>query len=105
MVENLVLQESVRRLVGAYQPERAYLFGSEPRGKDDAESDFDLMVVVPDEALAERRCSRIAYQVLGGTRTAADVLVWTRQVFDERLHLEASLPYTIANEGKLLYGA
>jgi len=63
------------------------------------------MVVVPNEAPAERRRSRLAYQVLRGTGAAADVLVWTRQAFDERLHLRVSLPSTIVSEGKLLYGA
>ncbi|HBY97228.1 MAG TPA: DNA polymerase III subunit beta, partial [Chloroflexi bacterium] len=42
---------------------------------------------------------------LRGTGTAADVLVWPRQTFDERLHLRASLPATIVREGKLLYAA
>ena len=36
---------------------------------------------------------------------AADILVWTRDAFDSRVHLRASLPATIAREGKLLYVA
>lgn len=103
--ENPVLWEIVRRLVEAYQPERVYLFGSKARGEEGPDSDYDLMVVVPDGAAPERRRSRLAYQVLRGTGTAADVLVWTRQAFDARLHLKASLPYTIVSEGKLLYAA
>jgi len=100
-----ILREIVRRLIDAYQPERVYLFGSKARGDSGAESDFDLMVVVRDNVPLELRRSRLAYQVLRGTATAADVLVWTRQSFDERLHLKASLPYTIISEGKLLYAA
>jgi len=100
-----ILREIVRRLIDAYQPERVYLFGSKARGESGADSDFDLMVVVPNHVAPERRRSRLAYQVLRGTATAADVLVWTCQSFDERLHLKASLPYTIINEGKLLYAA
>ena len=63
------------------------------------------MVVVPDDAPPERRRSRLAYERLWGTGTAADVLVWTREVFDSRLHLRASLPATIVGEGRLLYGS
>lgn len=99
------LQEIVQRLVKAYEPERVYLFGSMARGEEGPDSDYDLMVVVPDEAPPERQRSRLAYQVLRGTGLAADVLVWRRQAFDERLHLKASLPYTIVQEGRLLYGA
>ncbi len=100
-----VLAELVRRLVQAYEPERIYLFGSKARGQVGPDSDYDLMVVVPDDAPPERRRSRLAYQVLRGTATAADILVWTRRTFDERLHLQASLPATVVREGKLLYGA
>ena len=99
------LEEAVRRLVAAYAPERIYLFGSQARGEAGPESDFDLMIVVSDDAPAERRRSRLAYQALRGTATAADVLVWPRQAFDERLHLTASLPATIVREGRLLYVA
>ncbi len=100
-----VLSEIVRRLVEAYQPERIYLFGSLARGTRTPDSDYDLMVIVPDHAPPERRRSRLAYQVLRGTGVAADVLVWTRQAFERRRSLRSSLPYTIAGEGKLLYAA
>lgn len=63
------------------------------------------MVVVPDAAPADRRRSKLAYEVLWETGTAADVLVWTRQAFDSRVHLRASLPATILREGRLLYAA
>jgi predicted nucleotidyltransferase len=99
------LNEVVRRLVQAYQPERIYLFGSHARGEAGPDSDFDLMVVVPDTAPPERRRSRLAYQALWGTGTAADVLVWTRQAFESRLHLRASLPATVVSEGRLVYAA
>lgn len=97
------LAELVRRLVAAYAPERIYLFGSTARGQAGLNSDYDLMVIVPDDASPERRRSQLAYRALRGTATAADVLVWTRQAFDERLHLRASLPATVVREGKLLY--
>ena len=89
----------------AYDPLRIYLFGSKARGDTSPDSDYDIMVVVPDDASSERRRSRLAYEQLWGTGAAADVLVWTQRVFDSRLHLRASLPATIAGEGRLLYGA
>ena len=100
-----VLQEMVRRLVEAYQPERIYLFGSKARGTPGPDSDYDLMVIVPDDAPLERRRSRLAYQVLRGTGRAADVLVWTRTNFDSRLHVRTSLPVTVVSEGKLVHAA
>jgi predicted nucleotidyltransferase len=103
--EDEALDEIVRRLAAAYHPERIYLFGSRARRDSGADSDYDLMVVVPDSAPTERKRSRLAYEVLRGTGTAADVLVWTREAFDRRLHLRASLPRAIVTEGRLLYAA
>jgi uncharacterized protein len=91
--------------VEAYQPNRIYLFGSKAWSEYGPDSDFDLMVIVPDDASPARKRSRLAYDVLRGTGTAADVLVWTRSAFESRLHLVASLPATVIREGKLLHAA
>lgn len=71
------LEEIVRRLIEAYQPERIYLFGSKARGESTPDSDYDLLVVVPDDASEERRDSDLAYRALrdldrraGGLRAA-----------------------------------
>ena len=100
-----VLGEIVRRLIKAYEPDRIYLFGSTARGDSGPDSDYDLMVVVPDDAPPERRRSRLAYQVLRGTGRAADVLVWTRTAFESRLQVCTSLPATIVSEGRLVHAA
>ena len=99
------LAEVVRRLAAAYAPERIYLFGSVARGDGDPDSDYDLMVIVPDNAPTERRRSRLAYQVLRGTGIAADVLVWPRSLFEKRAHVVTSLPATVLREGRLLHAA
>lgn len=99
------LAEVVLRLVKAYQPERIYLFGSVARGDAGPDSDYDVLVIVPDSAPADRRRSRLAYEVLWGTGVGADVLVWTASQFESRVHLAASLPATVIREGKLLYAA
>lgn len=99
------LAEAVRRLVAAYVPERIYLFGSAARGDASQDSDYDLMVVVPDDAPRDRRESGTAYHVLWGLGVSADVLVWTHSAFETRRHLKASLPATILREGQLLHAA
>lgn len=99
------LAEVVAALVRAYQPGRIYLFGSRARGDVGPDSDYDLKVVVPDTVPSERRRSRLAYEVLWGTGTAADVLVWTRNRFESRVNLTASLPSTALREGRLLYAS
>jgi len=97
------LAEVVRRLVEAYQPTRIYLFGSVARGDAGPDSDYDILVIVPNDARPERRRSRVAYEALWGTGVAADVLVLTESQFDSRVHLAASLPATVIREGRLLH--
>jgi predicted nucleotidyltransferase len=100
-----VLAEVVRRLQELYHPEQIYLFGSTARGESGPDSDYDLMVIVADSTPIALRDSGRAYKAIWRLGVATDVLVWTRSDFEERLELKASLPSTIAREGKLLYAA
>lgn len=99
------LAEVVRRLVAIYAPERIYLFGSQARGDAGPDSDYDLMLVVPDGASPERRRSAMAYEALWGTGLPVDVIVWTRGHFESRLHIPASLSAAVMREGRLLHAA
>jgi hypothetical protein len=69
------------------------------------DSGYDLLVIVPDDAPSEKRRSRLAYEALRGTGTAAGVLVCTRSYFEDRRSLKASLPGTVLREGRLLHAA
>jgi predicted nucleotidyltransferase len=95
----------VGRLIAAFHPEKVYLFGSHARGEAGPDSDYDLMLIMPDDAPSQLLDPRTACQVLGGTGIAADVLLWRRSSFERRRHLRASLPATIEAEGKILYAA
>lgn len=100
-----ILGEIVERLVRAFSPERIYLFGSKARGDSGPDSDYDLMVVVSHAEQPAFRLAQQAHRAVWGLGTAADILVWTREQFDRRAHLVASLPATILREGKLLHAA
>jgi uncharacterized protein len=98
-----VLAEIVRRLIEAFSPLKVYLFGSKARGDSNQDSDYDLMVIVPDDAPPEYQQSGLAYDYLWGTGAAADVIVWTKTKFERRMHVIASLPATVIREGRLVY--
>ena len=100
-----VVGEIATRLAAAYRPERIYLFGSAARGDAGGSSDYDFMIVVPDDAPLELRTSAEAYRVLHDIPAPVDVAVYRRTSFDSRLHLKASFPATIVREGRLLYAA
>jgi predicted nucleotidyltransferase len=99
------LLEIVKRLVKTYQPLHIYLFGSSARGEAGPDSDYDLMLVVPDDASPERKRAKLAYDSLWGTGAAADVVVWTADRFIRRSTVVTSLPATVLREGRLLYDA
>ena len=99
------LSEIVRRLVAAYAPERIYLFGSIARGDSGPDSDYDLLVVVPDHAPPDRRDGGLAYRALWGVGAAVDAVICTSGWFHARTHLKASLPGTVLREGRLIHAA
>jgi predicted nucleotidyltransferase len=102
---DVVLDAIVRLLTDAYHPDRIYLFGSAARGDATADSDLDFLIVVPDDAIPERRTVRLGYEALWGLPVAADIVVWTRSAFDRRCRVPASLPATVLREGRLLHAA
>jgi predicted nucleotidyltransferase len=95
----------VARLVEAFHPVRIHLFGSHARGDAGPESDYDLMLIMPDDAPVSLLDPRSAYKVLRGTDVAADVLLLRRSKYERELHLQGSLPAVIEREGKILYAA
>jgi predicted nucleotidyltransferase len=103
--QDALLREIVRRLVTALEPERIYLFGSRARDDAHADSDYDLLVVVPASDLAPHRRDLVAYRALYGLGAAKDVLVYTRKEFESRSRAASSLPATVLREGRLIYAA
>ena len=104
-VERVTLAQLVKRLTSAYRPAAIYLFGSRARGNQRPASDYDLLVVVPDDAPKELLDSRPGYDSLAGIATAVDVLVCTQDYFTSRERVRTSLPARVMREGKLVYAA
>jgi len=100
------LEEAVRRLVEFYRPRRIYLFGSAARGGAGPDSDFDFLVVLPDDAPEDVRLSGEIYSRLAGLGIPVDVVTWRATDFQAKAELvRASLPATVVREGRLLYDA
>ncbi len=99
------LEEAVRRLASAYEPDAIYLFGSRARGDAREWSDWDLLLVVPDEAPRERKMAEIAYSTLWGLNFPAEIHIYRRSKFERQKHLFGSLPAEVASEGIVLFGS
>ena len=99
------LAELVCRLVDAFRPECLYLFGSRGREQADPGSDYDLMMILPKLEAPAYRIAQQAHSLVWGLGISADILVWSREEFDRRLPLKASLPAAVMREGMLLHAA
>jgi len=80
---------------------RAHL--SVARADAGPDSDYDLMVVAPDDADPERQRSRSGHRAVRHLGAAPDIFVSKASDFRRQLHLKASLPSTVVRAGILLY--
>ncbi len=99
-----VIGELVRRIVEVAHPRRIILFGSAARGAMGPDSDFDVLVVVGEEA-DRRATARAAYRNMIGFGYPTDIVVAKES--DLRSHGDnVSLVYYPAlREGREIYAA
>jgi predicted nucleotidyltransferase len=106
LVENdSILEEMVRRLVAAFNPDHIYLYGSRARGEAGPDSDYDLMLVVSASQVPRYRRDQQAFRALCGLGVPKEVIVLTRAEFEAGRKVTCSLPATVLREGRLLYAA
>jgi uncharacterized protein len=102
---NPQLAKVVSRLVERFQPDFIYLFGSRARGDATENSDYDLLVIVPEARESGYERMRRANRVLRDLDLPTEVIVLSRFEFERDLSVVASLPATAVREGRLLYAA
>ena len=86
-----------------FRPARVILFGSRARGDHQPDSDYDLLVVVDDDAPDEMVSVRAGYESCRGSGVAADVLPIKAGRHAQRLRLPGTLSHVIADEGVVVY--
>ena len=98
-----ILQEIVRRIVAAVQPEKIILFGSAARGEMGSDSDLDFLIITA--CGHRRRTARKIRRGLIGIGFPIDLIVAKPEDI-ERYGDEIGLIYRPAlKEGKVLYAA
>jgi hypothetical protein len=70
MESDRILEEMVRRLVAAFDPDHIYLYGSRARGEAGPDSDYDLMLVVSASQVPRYRRNQQAFRALCGPGSA-----------------------------------
>lgn len=97
-----ILEETVRRIVNKFHPERIILFGSHAKGEPTEDSDLDLLVVIPVEGSRRRKANEIDLALADRT-VPTDVIVVTPEQFDREKNLIGTIIGEAAREGRALY--
>lgn len=97
------LRPLLERIQKTYNPLQIWLFGSRARGDARPNSDWDLFVVVHDDAPDEVFQPRTAWSVIKDSGVCADIVPWPVSEFKEDWNVVNSLPHEISRDGVLLY--
>lgn len=98
-----LLEEVVRRLVEGLQPDQIILFGSYAYGQPTEGSDLDIMIIVPESSEPAHRREQKAYACVGAIGVSKDLLVLTREEFEEQAQVPTSLARRVKEKGMVLY--
>jgi predicted nucleotidyltransferase len=95
----------IARIVDVLQPDQLWLFGSRVRGEARADSDWDFMAVLPDNAPEQDLDLSSVWQRLRDLRVQrVELFTMTRSEFDEWKHSLGTLAEIVASTGVLVHG-
>ena len=97
------LDRIVKQIVAKVDPVAIYLFGSRARGDANEDSDYDLMVVMPDDITVDRELHDRVWQAARVCRIGATPFLSTQKRFAWRRHEVGTLEYEVETDGQLLY--
>ena len=100
-----LLDEIVRRIVAALQPETIYLYGSHAYGQPHEDSDVDLLVVLREATRSGHEGAVAVYRALRGLCVPAEVQVVTRGEFERRAQWLSSIERVAKEKGRILYAS
>ena len=92
----------VRRIVGRFAPEQVILFGSHAKGTAGADSDVDLLVVMPVKGSKRQKIVEIGV-ALHDFAIPKDIMISTPEDFVWRKDVIGTIEYPAFHEGVVLY--
>jgi predicted nucleotidyltransferase len=98
------IDQLVKSVVEAVRPLKIILFGSAARDNTTADSDVDLLVVMP-EGIHRRETARYLYKHLGETGIPVDILVATPDDLKRHKNNIGLIYRTVLQEEKEVYAA
>ncbi len=98
----IALEQLVRRIVDRFHPDRIILFGSHARGEATADSDFDLLVVMPVEGSRRSKANEIDLELSDRT-VPIDLIVVTPDQFERQRTVIGTIVREADREGETVY--
>ena len=96
------IQQMVELIVAQFQPEKIILFGSHARGAGTADSDVDLLVIMPVEGSKRAKQLQIRAAV-HDVHVPKDILVSRPEEFQWRKDIVGTIERPAILEGRVLY--
>jgi len=96
------IDRMVRRIVRRFHPERIILFGSHAHGMATADSDVDLLVVMPVQG-SKRRQRLAIRRAVHDIDLPKDIIVTRPEEFAWRKDVVGTIEYPAVHEGRELY--
>jgi predicted nucleotidyltransferase len=103
-VDQLLLDEIVRRILSVAGPELVIMFGSASSGSMTRDSDIDLLVVETSPGNAREK-SIVIRKALRGLGFPFDVIVVSSERFYETKNVIGGIAYPACKYGKVIYEA
>ena len=103
MLDKIILDRIIQRIVKTASPEKIILFGSAARGEMGSNSDIDLLVV--KSGVHRRRLAQEIYRNLLGIGYAVDVIVATPEDLERYKDSFALVIEPALREGKVMYAS
>ena len=103
-VDEILLDEIVRRILLAAHPDGIILFGSAATGQMTKDSDIDLLVVEGEPGNRHERCVTIR-DALGNIGYPVDVIVMHTERFERTKRIIGGIAFPANKYGRVLYEA
>ncbi len=98
-----VPRELLDPVVAYFRPQQVILFGSVARGEAGADSDFDLLVILDDDAPREKLTLAAGFESRRSFKRSADVIPCRASVFADKAPIAGTLAHEAATEGIVVY--
>ena len=95
------IKELCQEIVERFSPQKVILFGSYAYGVPNADSDIDLLVVMPFDGRVHKQAVKVRKGL--SSRMPIDLIVRTPEQVRERVEMEDFFMREIVEQGKILH--